>query len=335
MITFRILSLFILSFLFIIPSVNFSNAQIPLLDINETDHSDDTLAYFFDLRQRETFVQLTNTSSSSIIVHVQIFNVDQDCIENNFFDNYTPNDTHTYDIRDIISNDGNPSGVILPDNAYGMVIISVVDGIGGPILNGEDVLIGNFRVIDNSGYEYRTNAQAEDDLDPTTDDSIATFNFNTVGGVTLSDVIGITYSDNASEGEATAANLVEEYKGFDIDIFNLNEVPFSCRNVIFACVDQDNPRLEELLEEAADDGVSSNVASFEYGINDAITHSRGGELLCPGNNISEGFVRLTLNTNSPFNDFAGFIGLNNGNGRGSMDSFWTSSFAVSVTPPPG
>ena len=38
-------------------------------------------------------------------------------------------------------------------------------------------------------------------------------------------------------------------------------------------------------------GDSANVASFEYGINDAIPHSRGGELLCPGNNIAEGFER--------------------------------------------
>ena len=94
-------------------------------------------------------------------------------------------------------------------------------------------------------------------------------------------------------------------------------------------MDQDNPRLEELLEFFADEGASANVASFEYGINDAVPHSRGGELLCPGNNIDEGFVRLDLTAEfliesdyRSFN-FAGiFIGLNNGNGRGSLDSIW-------------
>jgi len=103
----------------------------------------------------------------------------------------------------------------------------------------------------------------------------------------------------------------------DIDILNENEVIFSCRNVIFACTDQDNPLLEELLETVGD----ASVASFEYGINNAIPHSRGGELLCPGNIISEGFVTI-----SPFitrtNNFIGFIGLNSGNSRGSMDSWW-------------
>ena len=98
------------------------------------------------------------------------------------------------------------------------------------------------------------------------------------------------------------------------------------RNIIFSCVDQDNPRLEELLEAAADEGHSANVASFEYGINEAIPHSKGGELLCPNNVIGEGFALLTVlfqfdNIDSgPF--FAGYVGLNNGNGRGSMDSFW-------------
>jgi len=116
---------------------------------------------------------------------------------------------------------------------------------------------------------------------------------------------------------------------------NNNENIFSCRNVIFACIDQDNPRLEELLEFVANDGIndddpSANVASFEYGINEAIPHSRGSELLCPGNNISEGFVQFTLNQSNaadrggpPHLFLTGFVGLNNGNGRGSMDSWWS------------
>ena len=244
-------------------------------------------------------------------------------------------------MRDIQTNDGNPSGVDLPAGAYGMVVISTIrDGASGP----ESIAdaIGNFRILDNNGYEYRTNAQgfigAVSDAEPNFPLTASTFNFNTKGGVTLSDVVGINISIE-EEGEVQFFEWLAEpvqgiFSPFDIDIVNNNETIFSCRDVIFSCVDEDNPLLEELLSVA---GVGS-VASFEYGINNAIPHSKGGELLCPGNNISEGVVRLlpepyslaavniqeSNNLDGPF--FFGYVGLNNGNGRGSMDSIWTPNF---------
>ena len=203
------------------------------------------------------------------------------------------------------------------------------------------------RIIDNNGYEYRTNAQGGVtffDSEISINEFIGTepfltFNFNKEAGITFSDVVGITTLRFRDEDLAVplsydAQDVGNTFYPMDIDIYNLNEVPFSCRNIIFSCVDQDNPRLEELLENAG----SASVASFEYGINDAIPHSKGGELLCPGNNIEEGFVRLTPlnipasvidnlqskeNILEPFTPtFYGYIGLNNGNGRGSFDSFW-------------
>jgi len=75
-----------------------------------------------------------------------------------------------------------------------------------------------------------------------------------------------------------------------------------------------------------------SVARFEYGINEAIPHSKGGELLCPGNNISDGIVRLNPE-NSNSDVFTGYVGLNSGNGRGSMDSFWSKNFFISNQPP--
>ena len=220
------------------------------------------------------------------------------------------NDTHTYNIRDIQTNDGNPSGVVLPDNAYGIVIVS-----------GGGNLIGNFRILDDTGYEYRTNSISfpEEGLGDGVD-LINTFNFNTISGVTLSDVVGITL-DFCEDSEVCASNIVSNYVSYDIDILDNNEVPFSCRDVVFACVDEDNPLLEELLAESG-----NNVASFEYGINNAIPHSRGGELLCPGNTIPEGFVRMIgQGAGEQLGGHIFFIGLNNGNGRGSMDSIWRES----------
>ncbi len=285
-----------------------------------------TLFYFFDLRERETFLQLTYNDGFGLglngIAHVQIFNVANICNENDFFDNYTINDTHVYNMRDIQTNDGKPSGVVLPDGAYGIVAITVLT-----TNIGSNTFFGNFRVIDNNGYEYRTNAQYISAGVADSNDFKYHFNFNQVGGVTLSDVVGITVnrlSDPDFFINYQATNVTEAFNPFDIDIVNNNEVIFSCRNVIFACIDEENPRLKELLELSGE----ASVASFEYGINNAIPHSKGGELLCPGNTISEGVVILSPLPQpigpEPFPNFLGYIGLNNGNGRGSMDSFWSN-----------
>jgi len=321
-------------------SITFSESDTTALGF-----SAGTLVYFFDLRERETFLQLTypdvfvgddddDSTGLSATAHVQIFNVDNNCNENNFFDVYTPTDTHTYNMRDILTNDGKPSGVVLPDGAYGIVVINVLRASGGEFFSADP--FGNLRILDNNGYEYRTNAvtwETSFSTPPPPDlfTSSYSFNFNTESGVTLSDVVGITLVVSESEDtfEFTALPVQGVYSPFDIDIYDLNEVPFSCRDIIFSCVNEDNPLIEELLEVAG----TASVASFEYGINNAIPHSKGGELLCPGNIISDGTVYLLpepysqaasdiLNQLNSGPLFTGFIGLNNGNGRGSLDSFW-------------
>ena len=318
-----------------------------LITFNETDAGsiESTLVYFFDLRERETFIQFTyfdgfQTGTPST-AHVQIFNVGNLCNENDFFDTYTINDTHTYNMRDILTNDGNPSGVDLPDDAYGMVLISSVSGLSNELR--PSLPIGNFRIVDSNGYEYRTNAQSAllQDVggDGFSQSEFYSFNYNMKSGVSLSDVVGITYSfieaENPLGFEATALPPQALFSPFDIDIYDVNEVPFSCRDIIFSCVDENNPLLEEVLSVAG----TANVAAFEYGINNAVPHSKGGELLCPGNVNPEGIVVLRPEQypDTPeFSDlirglrpaFAGYVGLNNGNGRGSMDSFWIYNSCV-------
>ena len=299
------------------------------LNTPDSDTPDDLLIGFFDLRDRESFIQITNVDGAeSETVHVQIFDVSNNCNENNFFDTYTPNDTHTYNLRDILTNDGNPSGVVLPDNAYG--IISVIR-LEDPAMEDFE-LIGNMRILDDNGYEYRTNlAGAIDEGFRTTQDFFS-FNFNKESGIELSDVIMIPYEEDGQfitgNEEIIVDDILAIWRAVDVDIYDLNETPFSCRNVIFSCVNQDHPLLEALLEEA---GLAS-AASFEYGINEAIPHSKGGELLCPGNIISDGFVRFKqIGTGSGMGTstelpIIGYVGLNNGNGRGSLDAFWIDSF---------
>jgi len=303
-------------------------------DIPVTDAADESLFGFFDLRERETYIQVTNVAATNNNVHIQIFDVSNNCNENNFFDLYTPSDTHVYNLRDIITNDGNDSGVILPDGAYG-VFVALGEGSG---FDFDAEMMGNLRILDNTGYEYRTNLQGEENDQSGGDlDDFATFNFNTESGVTLSDIIGIPFDDDGPQDdlEVLIANVLDVWVNLDVNIYDLNENVFSCRNVVFACVNENHPQLEQLLEEVSDEGGSSSVASFEYGINEAIPHSKGGELLCPGNQISDGFVRLEYLEDGGDTDSDGiyFIGLNNGNGRGSMDSMWFQNVGQIELPP--
>ena len=294
-------------------------------DDDDTDDDPFIMYSFFDLRDRETFVQVTNIGSGNQVVHVQVFNVANDCNENNFYDAYTGNDTHVYNLRDILTNDGNPAGFVLPDNAYGAVIISSVTGPGG-VIEINNPLEGNVRMSDDSGYEYRTNlpgkSPGSNHLIQFTPD-VYTFNYNSEAGVILSDVFGVTTGNNREGAtEVTMSDPTATNNLVDIDIFDLNEVPFSCRDILFACVEPGGSRYQETLEE---EGIA--VAGFEYGINDAVLSSKGAELLCPNNTISDGFVRITQLDREGF--FVGFVGLNNGNGRGSLDSFWrTNQLAI-------
>ena len=324
-------SIFILFFalvLCLIPIKNsFSGGSF---DTVESDTGGQILMGFFDLRDRETYIQITNVDldPTNHNVHIQIFDVSNDCNENNFFDLYTPNDTHVYNLRDIQTNDGNPSGVIIPDGAYGIFVAF------GDADNDRDI-IGNFRILDESGYEYRTNLNATRmDRGNNPLEEFATFNFNTKGGVTLSDIILISVDEDtdAEDQEAPLADILNVWNTFDVNIFDLSENVFSCRKVISSCINKDSPLYEALLEEAANEtnnncsngSCAASVADIEYGINNAIPHSKGGELLCPGNNISEGFVRLEQigQGDDAEDESVVFVGLNNGNGRGSMDAFF-------------
>ena len=194
--------------------INTSHAGDPnfntLLPDSDNDQDNYGLTAFFDLRDRESFVQVTNTNGTPLKMHIQIFNVALNCNENNFFDDYTINDTHTYNLRDITTNDGNPSGVVLPDNAYGIVVITPV---GANLEFLESNLFGNFRILDNSGYEYRTNLSGWNLFPPAVDlidEGEFTFNFyirrcRVVGRLIIWIGFGI-FLLHKTHGTATAAS---------------------------------------------------------------------------------------------------------------------------------
>ena len=289
-----LLKYLLISLLFVIPSTSFAGFVAlngDLFTIAETDTTNFQLFSFYDLRKRDSFVQVTNTGSAATL-HIQVFDVGNLCNENNFNDSYTANDTHVYNMRDIQTNDGNPSGVELPDGAYGFVVVTVVQGNGQPA-DTSGLIIGNFRVIDNSGYEYRSNSQGFQPQGPA--GSKYFINYNSVGGINKSDIVGITLN-NLLSGEVTALGSSVT---FETSIFNNNEVIFSCSDTTFSCTED----------------------TFEYGINEAIPHSRDKSNVCGSNNIPEGFVRLEVIDHDETEAFIGFAGINTGNNsRGSMDA---------------
>ncbi len=279
----------------------------PLVEFEKDSDGDPFQLYsVVDLRDRESFVQVTNQDANPVTVHVQVFDVSNLCNENNFFDVYTGNDTHVYNMRNITTNDGKPAGFVLPENAYGIVVVTVVTGIGGQTLE-NSVLVGNFRIVDDAGYEYRTNSLGIRSLQTSNIFQNSYFNYNLKGNVTLSDVIGLPVMQEPNSGEVSV-NPAQTFAAFDIDIYNLDENVFSCKDITFACA----------------------PATFEYGINDAIPNSRGGDVLCDSNVVPEGIVVLSPEE-SQFDNFVGYVGLNNGNGRGSMDSFWFDNFFFSAS----
>lgn len=312
--------LFIFSFLFL-PSIAWSGSSTPTNAIVVTEQASFQLYYFWDLRDRDSYLQVMNTDGSSAVLHIQTFIVNNNCNEVDFYDFYTANDTHIYNMRDLITNGGAPAGVVLPDNSYGFTVITVRDGIGGQTLI-EPLLIGSFRIIDDNGFEYRTNAAGfPGRLGGTT--AAYTFNFDNFNGAGLSDVVGMTFNDIASGSTAVqASNITEIFTKIDMDIYNDNEIPFSCRDVAFACTDENNPLYDDLLEDA-----EVSAGGFEFGVNDSVLHSKGAELLCPANAITKGFVRMETENVSGENQadmFVGFVGLNDGANRGSLEVFTAS-----------
>ena len=263
--------------------------------IPDTDFPEDQLYFFWDLRGRESFFQVTNTDSAALTVHIQVFNAATGCTEFDYDDDFTGFDTHLYDVSKLTRN--NPLNPLVgpPDltDGYGFVVVST-----STVTDGDVVLIGNFRVIDDEGgYEYRTNAAGNYEAADTT--SEYTFNFNDIDGTIFSDVVGIPVIANGLS-TVLAGPLITAT--FDPTLFDAAENDVSCPPVTFACA----------------------PTTFDLGINQEIVNNKeGGESsICLGTDTN-GYVDLLLDTLGGGADFfVGFIGLNNGDGTGSMDAWW-------------
>jgi len=321
----------VLAFLLVIPTQAFAGFATAIPVIDQTDTGVDRIVAFFDTRGRDTFIQVTNTSSSKVNIHVQVYDVlspFRECEECNFPDMLTGNDTHVYNVEDIMTNAiavGNPqfpSGMPsvarcteLGPDTYGFVVITRTSG-------DSNSLIGMFRIIDESGYEYRANAAGSEDFGRNEFTRDEVVNFSDANGHNLSDLVGITYVDVANSNLVHASPGVMTNFGTannEVLIWDEIELPTSCSATTFACA-------ENLLDK---------------GIDNSLPNSKG-ELnrVCPASTLATntaGWLDLPfgsftctdpLVTNPGTTEcnqrphFVGFIGLNNGDGTGSMDSWW-------------
>lgn len=300
----KIKYLLVLAFLLVIPMQ--AKAGLPNEPIDQTDTGANRLVYYFDEVGRHTYIQLTNTSDEQVCVHVQVFEANDFCNEVDFDDCLSAGDTNVYDMENL---PGNPD----LSESYGFVAVSLETG---PDFS----LIGMFRILDDNGFEYRTNAAGSED--PLAFNELFNIlNFNDVTGNNLSDVIGITYvSLGAGQVYASPAigtvfgDVTENFQNLIFDEFeNFN----SCSPVGFFC----------------------DAGTINYGIDNSIPNSQGFDRICNTSKLdadnSAGWLYLPFNGflcldgfgcgGEPDLFFVGFLGLNNGDGTGSMDS-WMSRF---------
>ncbi len=226
----KIKYLLVLAVLLVLPMQAMATQQlIPVID--QTDTGSDRLVAFWDTRGRDSFIQVTNTSDEKITIHVQVWDVGSDvieCEECNFDDMLTPNDTHVYDVENMMTN-AIPS-LLIPSVAkcteigpatYGFMVISY----GGESVSSP--LIGMFRIIDEAdGYEYRTNAAGFNDIpDNSAEDALYNIvNFNEANGNDLSDLVGITYASISDDFVYASPTVLTKFGSLLDEIFIVDEM---------------------------------------------------------------------------------------------------------------
>jgi len=294
--------------------------------ISATDAAGFRAVYFFDERNsRDTFVQLSNVASFSVTVHFQIFvvNADQaDCLPCDFFDVYTPEDTHVYEIANIVANDGGQACNLNLEGKYGAVVISMAS-------SGVKTLIGNGRIIDaDGGYEYRYNAhldtfrgfnQSLAFLGGQTDEYLV--HFNPIQGFNNVDLVGIVYDDLFGGDDAFSTSVIMAptlsatfgVGGDQVFQINNDEDALSCFPVTFACA-----------VGLMDRGINPSYPNSQGQLNNACLSSTNA----PGPGPEANFLFMPFDRfedgNGDDAQFVGYIGLNNDSGLGSMDSWWAT-----------
>lgn len=282
-----------------------------------TDTLSYQLYYFWDLRDRESYFQVSNESSLPVMVHIQVFDATNtdgaNCELLHFNDNYTQHDAHIYNVSDLERNDHTPITDPVPqEGGFGFVVVTVINETGA--VRKSAVLTGNFRIFDQVGdYEYGAKAAGYPaSSNPKT--NFYTFNFNGLHGTNQSDVVGIAVSGagtaNVSAGPSTIAV-------FDTVLYDLDENPLSCPPVRFAC---DPSHFDYGIDTQL--GNIKNAGNYVCNQDESATTDEGKIQLSFTNLCAEAAIACPPNSLSNADFFVGFVGLNNSENFGNMSTFW-------------
>lgn len=304
--------------LFVIPpsaKAGTNSSLYTIIDLPTTESISNRLIGYWDLRDRNTYFQVTNVFDGSVMVHIQLFNIDTHCAEFDYYDTFTSRDTHVYNVSKLDRNNGNPLAAPDLDGGHGIIAVSV-----SPQTQGSYVLSGNFRITDNSGYEYRTNMAGQGISKVSGADKFS-INFNDIDNTISADLVVITYTtNNDSDTISPTLNLYQP------TIYDQDENPVSCPPVLLGCYSN----ADQL---SSFNGLTNHI---DVGINQSITNSKGGTSLCLGND-NVGHLELKLNplTSPPpdrqlidIEEGAIFIGLNNSGKTGSIDHAESSHLVI-------
>jgi len=115
-----------------------------------TERAGSRLVFYWDLRNRQSYFQVTNEGSKTVKIHVQVWNASSStCAQFDFIDTLTPFDSHVYDLSALDRNDGQPLAAPNLSGGHGFVAVTSVNNTGAFLQ--ADSLTGNFTVVDLPG----------------------------------------------------------------------------------------------------------------------------------------------------------------------------------------
>jgi Cys-rich repeat protein len=287
-----------------------SNAQPTVLNGTTTEQASQLVFWYDQVVQlgRTTFLQVTNAGDTPVNIHVQFFTNTNPvpgnpatrtfCVEQDFNDSYTPNDTHVYDLNFIFRNNDpfflNPVDIFL-DETKGFVVITAVDADGQAISHQH--LFGTSYVLDfNAIVLHRTNAMGRDAVSFNTP-------FEVVPDGTPLD--GISAGFELIQPEVLKFNFDSFYTGHVFsDIISIafrDEYDGGPNNTYAAAPGDaiwDNPLMfDEFEQPASCDAVAQNCF-FDIGLNLVFPPANpfldGAKVVCPGNFTFDGWLRIEV-----------------------------------------
>ena len=246
-----------------LPTLSYSQ----VIQIGKTMEASSQLIFWYDQDDlnafRETAIQLTNTSSmDSVEVHIQIYSSTGDnadvantvrCIEGNFNDVLTANDTHVYEMDDIQLNNGE-AGTVAPipsvDGTKGFVVVTPVVGSGDNTAISFQHLIGNSFIHQSGDQGFGVAAMGRDAVDltngqilaqGTTLDGVSTgliqiqpteiiFNVTdyNAGPLDLFDIVAIVFADEYGPAGLLGYRAVPAESTWSPFLFDFDETSGSC-----------------------------------------------------------------------------------------------------------